>query len=393
MKRLVNRFIKTFRKKSFEDSVISLITFLIKTHYAGNIDSKKTLLPIVYASCMGVSITNAVKRLKRKSYTVHSNKTVLDKIAEFDSSIIEQMIAEAREVVLNVAKRFGFCNRRTIVSIDFHDKPFYGNKHLKEIVGTKKKAGTCYAYRYATICICEEGIRFNLATIAVTQLDLKKDVVVELIREARKYVAIGLVLLDRGFNSTEIFEIMKDERTKYVMPLIKYSKVKELCNQTKKEVDVVEYIFYENRAIEYQTKVKVIIDKREETYYFVTNIQGETKTILTLIIEAYRKRWGIETGYRVADEFYAMTTSVKFSIRCFLNLLSFLLQDLWTLRNFIETNETKLQQPRSKFLKGCRTLIRFIRKSLKELNFYWRPLLEAELFREDLIDCVKKKLS
>lgn len=392
-KRLVNRFIKTFRKKSFEDSVIWLITFLIKTYYNGSIDSKKTLLPILYASCMGISITNAVKRLKRKGYIVHSNKTILDKIAEFDSGIIEQMITQAREIVFDVAKRFGFCNRRTIVSIDFHDKPFYGNKHLKEIVGTKKKAGTCYAYRSATICICEEGIRFNLATMAVTQLDLKKDVVIGLIKEARKYVAVGLVLLDRGFNGTEIFEIMNDERTKYVMPLIKYSKVKKLCNQTKKEVDVIEYIFYENRAVEYQTKVKVIIDKREETHYFVTNIQGETKTILALIIEAYRKRWGIETGYRVADEFYAMTTSVKFNTRCFLNLLSFLLQDLWTLRNFIENTGTKLQQPRSKFMESCRTLLLFIRKSVKKLNFYWRPPLEAELFREDLIDCVKKRLN
>lgn len=206
-------------------------------------------------------------------------------------------------------------------------------------------------------------------------------------------MAIGLVLLDRGFNGAEIFEIIRDERTKYVMPLIKYSKVKELCNAVAKEVDVVEYIFYENRAIEAQTKVKVIVDKREETHYFVTNIQEETKTTLTLIIKAYRKRWGIETGYRVADEFYAMTTSIKFSIRCFMNLLSFLLQDLWTLRNFIETGKTRLQQPRSKFLKGCKTLIRFIRKSVKKLNFYYRPLLEAELFREDLIDCVKKKLS
>jgi len=392
LKKLVNRFIKTFRKKSFEDSVILLVTFLIKTYCSGSIDSKKTLLPIVYASCMGISITNAVKRLKRKGYEVHSNKTILDKIAEFDADVIEQMITQAREIVLSVAKRFGFCNRRTIVSIDFHDKPFYGDRHLKEIVGTKKKAGTCFAYRYATICICEEGIRFNLATMAVTQLHLKKDVVAELIREARKYVAVGLVLLDRGFNGTEIFEIIKDERTRYVMPLIKYSKVKELCNQTKKEVDVIEYIFYENRAVEYQTKVKVIVDKREKTHYFVTNIQEETKTILTLIIEAYRKRWGIETGYRVADEFYAMTTSIKFSTRCFLNLLSFLLQDLWTLRNFIETNETNLQQPRSRFLKGCRTLIRFIRKSVKKLNFYYRPSLEAELFREDLIDCVKERL-
>ena len=368
--------------------------YFVNLYYPDNLDAKKTLLPVAYASCMGITISMAVKQLKRKEYTVHSNKTVLDTLANFPAIDVEKMTSKAREVVMKVARKYGFKQRRTIVSIDFHDKPFYGDHELKEVVGTQHKLGTNYAYRYATICICEEGIRFNLATVAVTQLDLRKNVVLHLIKEARKYVHIGEVLLDRGLNDTDIIDLLKEDvRVHYTMPLTENKKVKRISKDMKGIV-TMSYTFYEDKPIEYQTTVKLIVDKREkETYYFITNIADNSKTALLLIMEAYRRRWGIETGYRVADEFYAWTTSKKFFIRCFLGLLSFLLQDLWILQNFVAQKGTPFQQARSKMLKGCRKIVQFLKKSIQELSFYWRPSLEAELFREDITDAIKKILS
>ena len=392
MKKLVNRFIKTFRKNSFEDSVINLICYQIKKRYP-NTNSSKTLLPVIYASSMGITITMSVKMLKKKGDVIHSNKKILQTLREFDLEDINDIISETREVIFKVAKRFGFCRRKTIVSIDFHDKPFYGNKNIAEVVGTKRKLGTNLAYSYITICICEEGIRFNLATIPVTQLKLKKRLVAQLIDEARKYVSIGLVLLDRGFNGVDISRVLDEKRVKYIMPLTENNKIKKVCDSSK-ELAVMSYIYYEDRPKEYQKEIRVIIDKRNnEKHYFTTNIQGEGKAILSTIISAYKKRWGIETGYRVADEFYAWTTSVKFSTRSFLALLSFIMQDLWTLYNFLEQKGTKIHQPRNCLLKGCRTIFKFLKKSIQGLNFYWRPSYEAELFREDISDGVKRILA
>lgn len=393
-KRLVNRFIKTFRKRSFEDAVLWLIAFLVKTYAPEQIDTQKTLLPAVYASCMGITITMAVKQLRRKGYAVHSNRTVLGKIACIDACSVDKLITQARRVVLHVARKFGFYQRRTIVSIDFHDKPFYGDRSLKEVVGTKQKAGTNFAYRYATICICEEGMRFNLATFAVTQLDSRQAVILRLLSEARKYVRIAQVLLDRGFNGTETIELLdKAANTYYTMPLQSNVKLERITKDMQ-GILTLPYTFYENRPEEYHTTVKLIVDKREEeAHYFITNLPGECKASLLLVMEAYGKRWGIETGYRIADEFYAGTTSTKFSLRCFLVLLSFLLQDLWTLSNFIAQKGTRFQQARSKLLKGCRKILQFLKRSTQELRFYWRPSLEAELFREDIIDAVKQQLA
>jgi hypothetical protein len=393
MKKLVNKFIKTFSKKSFEDSVMDLINFVLKQKNI-SLSERKSLLPVIYASCICKTITMSVKKLRKRGFDVYSNKTVLERVKDIDISDIMEFNDIIREVIIKVARRYGFCNRRTVVSIDFHEKPFYGKKETKGSVGIKRKAGTNQGYRYASICICEEGLRFNLFTIPIAGRRLKKSVVQELIREARRYVRVGIVLLDRGFNGTEVFDIIdKKCREKYLMPLIRYPKVKKDCH-TENKIKAMFYTFYECRSKEYQTKVRVIVDNRKgETHYFVTNISEERRAELSLVISVYRKRWGIETGYRVADEFFAWTTSKDFSIRSFLALLSFLMQDFWILYNFIEYSGTKYQQPRTRLLKKYRKFIFFIKRNAQKLGFYWRPAYEAELFREDLIDCVKARLA
>jgi len=164
-RRRLKKIANKLRKKDFENSIIDLICFQIKSQYP-NINEKKTLLPVIYASVSGITITMATKKLRRKGYEIYSNKKILDTIGNFDQGMIEEFAMQTRKVIFKVAKRFGFCKRKTIVSIDFHDKPFYGNKNISEIVGTKKKLGTNFAYSYITICICEEGIRFNLGLTA-----------------------------------------------------------------------------------------------------------------------------------------------------------------------------------------------------------------------------------
>jgi len=45
---------------------------------------------------------------------VHSNKTALDTISNLNQDTIDNFIFEIREVIIGVARRFGFCKRKTI---------------------------------------------------------------------------------------------------------------------------------------------------------------------------------------------------------------------------------------------------------------------------------------
>jgi len=49
--------------------------------------------------------------------------------------------------------------------------------------------------------------------------------------------------------------------------------------------------------------------------------------------ELFRRRWGIETAYRVSKDFRAKTTSKNISVRLFYFLFSLCLYNLWILVN------------------------------------------------------------
>ena len=49
--------------------------------------------------------------------------------------------------------------------------------------------------------------------------------------------------------------------------------------------------------------------------------------------ESYRKRWRIETGYRVKKKVRGKTCSRSYAVRLFLQLLSMVLYNLWQLYN------------------------------------------------------------
>ncbi|MEA3378154.1 MAG: transposase, partial [Nanoarchaeota archaeon] len=218
-----------------------------------------------------------------------------------------------------------------MIAIDYHEKPFYGDKKIREVVGCKRKAGTNYAYKYITASIVEEGVRFNLGCLPVTQFDLEEDLLRTLISKCRKYVEIGVVLLDRGFNSIEDYKLLGEElRLKFIMPQTKNSKLQKMLESKELKVySQFEYIFNEHRAKEYHYKARMfyITNEKGEKYAFVTNIHTINEELLKLIVQAYDKRWGIETGYRVKHDFLCKTTSKSFSVRTFFAQLAFLLQD------------------------------------------------------------------
>ena len=55
----------------------------------------------------------------------------------------------------------------------------------------------------------------------------------------------------------------------------------------------------------------------------------------SFIPEEYRRRWGIETGYRVQDNAEAKTTSINYKLRLLYQLISVFLYNVWHYANFL----------------------------------------------------------
>ena len=66
-------------------------------------------------------------------------------------------------------------------------------------------------------------------------------------------------------------------------------------------------------------------------YVFAANTDAAPKNILKM----YRKRWGIETGYRIIRKFLARTTSKRYNVRLLYFYLAIVLYNIWVLVNIL----------------------------------------------------------
>jgi len=155
------------------------------------------------------------------------------------------------------------------------------------------------------------------------------------------------VLLDRAFFTVEVVETLKSLGVYFIIPAVKNGKVKEAMQNyeekepakrftlgTKKK-SVTFNLFLCKRPAEMLPKKKKLTVS--DLYFgFATNLPRSKATELPLFIpEEYRRRWGIETGYRVQDNTLAKTTSTNYRLRLLYQLTSVLLYNVWHYANFL----------------------------------------------------------
>ena len=354
-------------------------------------------MPIFYASFRtGFSVSQTIEYLHEKGYETHSAKYILDKIRQLNAESLTEIFDCCREIIFTSLDKCSHKKRKCLIAIDYHDKPFYGDRELGHIVGCKRKASTNFAHRYVTACIVEEGIRFNLSCLPVTQLDIEQDILKKVTQLCKKYAEIGCLLLDRGFNSVANYKLLEEElKIKYIMPQQSNEKLKRLIESSKLSAyTIFEYVFNEDRAEEYRFGAKLfyIIAENGEKYTFVTNIDADDETMLKLIVQCYDKRWDIETGYRTESKFWCKTTSKSFNIRTFFALLSFFLQDLWTFKNYLSHKKIGTHEPRAVKIINSKTLADFLTAVSEKLSFVWKPIQKALMFCEFCCDAIICKL-
>jgi len=80
-----------------------------------------------------------------------------------------------------------------------------------------------------------------------------------------------------------------------------------------------------------QATVRIVAVKdRNELLVFPTNTDLKPKSIRRI----YRKRWAIETSYRMINQFLPKTTSKLYSLRKLYFYLAVLLYNIWVFINY-----------------------------------------------------------
>ncbi|MDI6738249.1 MAG: transposase [Nanoarchaeota archaeon] len=267
--------------------------------------------------------------------------------AHAKNSLSEMMTHSYLDYIRRISEKFDWKSKETMLAFDYTDEDFYGEVQGLDIHGWKKGKGITGKFKFLTCSLISDEIPEKIPLISIPiQLGHNMSyAVVYCIKLVQPYIGpIKLILFDRGFYAKELMYDLKELNLPYLVLAKKGNKTKdkkesyiyeELSKMQKEEKKLIshEYEFNSNKTTyrfnSYLAFLKSIFSKRldkELDWVFATNVE---EIQLDEIIRTYRKRWRIETQFRVQDEATIKCKSKEMKIRYFLFLFEQLLQTQW----------------------------------------------------------------
>ncbi len=198
--------------------------------YNGKYNENQILGPIVYASVENVYLETLNDELSNKpnsdSIFYHIKKLHWKDVLEIFQQMIKSNYLKTRRMYRLTGK--------VKLAIDFHDIPYYGKDKCIFVVRGKGKAGTNKFYRIISIDIVEKGRRFTLGIIPMNTLKSKKKVVEDLVNQLKGLAKTYCILMDRGFQSIEVYKSMWKMKKNWVTPVKKSAKIMRVMDECAK---------------------------------------------------------------------------------------------------------------------------------------------------------------
>ncbi len=208
--------------------------------------------------------------------------------------------------------------------------------------GGRKKNGTNRFEGYITMQIVSHRDPVTISGYPVANGESQTHYLGGLIENAlRLGVDIEAVLLDRGFNSVDNILEMESLGVHYIMPLRGSDRLGDIMRDVDAGGCPVREYTMTNKGGRRSTSTLVICPKKnppknagvaDRYVAFITNIRVDNpRDLLVHIPKTYRKRWGIETGYRILKQARARTKSPRTAARLFLMFFSLAYVNFWLL--------------------------------------------------------------
>jgi len=312
--------------KTFVQELVSpIFTFQMKPFaWYKKADLIDLMLKIALMNCYAEGLSNALRKQKSKRKSTPTSETLLNYLKTQNlNDTLETAKAQIAKCATLLVKK-GLVLTNVAIAFDWHDVRFYGKHNKEGVVGTKPERGTSYAYCYLTVSIITPGKRLVLAVVPLQSRDELWQIVLPLLDQVLQDVkAISYVAFDNGFQDSNLLQALIDRNIPFIIPLRDTVKLRRRWRWRR----------YQKR-FNYCTKgvwVDVVeaVDSVGLQYFLGTNLPGRPKRILKF----YKKRWGIETSYRMIGQFFAKTTSGDYMVRVWYFVLAVLLYNVWILLN------------------------------------------------------------
>ena len=254
-----------------------------------------------------------------------TSDTLLSYVKGMDRYELLSTSSMMMEQMVKSLKSKGSLNRPVDIAIDWHDDMYYGKK-AEMVNGTKPSDGTSYAYQYMPASLLLDGIRLVVYVMPIKS----KSMLLEYVKDGvafianRLHIEIASIALDAGFFSEDMVSYLESMKCNYVIRMPANKRVRSMGM---KHGERIRYRF--NDGLETDLVRCLVVDEDEMSYYLATNMKHDADKLLDM----YRNRWGIETSYRVIEQFMPQTTSKAYVIRLFYFLFAVWMYNLWILFN------------------------------------------------------------
>ncbi|HTT44516.1 MAG TPA: transposase, partial [Thermoplasmata archaeon] len=260
------------------------------------------------------------------------------------------------------------------VAIDFHDVPYYGeaiDPDHPQFVKTQESRGTHRAYHCATLDLLQPNFRLTVALRYLRERGHRHRTAARLLSDARKAgVQIRRIYLDREFYEYDTLSWLKSEGYTVITPMRLGSTQRKRWERGQCSY-VTEHALRSPRRGEppLVLRVHVVVRyqmgrkwNRRGAQYLVYEVLGHMagdalrEVPLHSTHALYRKRFGIETSYRLLGQARSITTSRSPAVRLLYVGISLLLQNEWVILKLQYASEGR-QGPTGFVVRG--ELLRF----------------------------------
>jgi len=255
-----------------------------------------------------------------------------------DTNILRREFEKAVRMALKVL-RFG----KVKVAVDCTEEPYWGkNGQYNTRTRVHEKSGE--SWQYVNLAIVEPRF-IPLMSLPYRQIDDLDDLTIDLLKYLRTLpLRVELLLFDRGFYHWELIDYLNSRRGgkpwPYLILVPKNKAMKEYIKKTEGRLGVFTHEGYHSKKkTKWKIRTKIVIYKgigkdkngKPLDWCFATNQKASPN-----MVRIYRKRWNIETGFRIQDEATIKSKSSHPLIRYFYHLISMLIILMWRIHNQTE---------------------------------------------------------
>ncbi len=287
---------------------------------------------LVGAASRSDTIENTASSLKN-SWSGRNVRYHLSKIDNFPE--LEKEVNQA--LISKLPRRIK--KKKHKLAIDLNLIPYYGTSREKDedyIYRSQAKNGTCSFFAYATIYIIAKNKRLTIAIIGVKKSYTSVALITYLLEKINSLkIEIKTLYLDRGFYSSAVIRWLIALDIPFIMPAIRNGKTGGV-NQylTGGKSYKTTHTLNKNKENEVTFPLWIVCkylkgNRGKFGIEYLPYVVYKVKISLDYIHQDYRKRFGIETSYRLKNLCRIRTTTKNPLIRLLYVGISFLLVNIW----------------------------------------------------------------